>query len=1057
MQLRHIFTIGMALSYAICNAGVVNVGSGSYSDAFPGVDAAGRNAYPAGEPQVSGRAATRPIPTNDWWSSELINNHGNTIFNYPMGLQPMDNGLKMVNPVLGGAMPADSPVVIGLSGLNAQQTTVCDHSDWTVSINWSNRMTATAGMGMPFVYFEKSDNSDVVVNIGMGGARAEGNILIISGSYNGASYAVYAPSGASWQLNGGTATSNLAGKNYWSAVMFPAGADASALASDWAKYAYVFPADTRADFTYDENAGRVIAQYSVTPDVKEGSASTVLMGLLPHHYNNLQGSVNFIGTQYQCIRGQLRMAATNTFATSLRYSGVLPTIPAAQTASTGYDSAELRRLADATFTDNGLSDWTDSYNDGQLLNRLVQVARICKEIGYEAGFTRGMNLVKNHLERWLSYSQGDIAFMFYYHKPFTALLGYPAGHGQDGNINDHHFHWGYFIHAASFVEQYNPGWAANWGEMVGMLVRDAASTDRNDPMFPYLRSFSPYAGHCWANGFATIGIGNDQESTSESMQFNCSLIHWGALTGNKAVRDLGICLYTIERSATEEYWFNVNGAVASNGKALYSRIFGNAHDSDNFWGAAIEGSYGIQIYPVHAGSFYLVNHPDYARKLWNAMCNETAILSNAENGNIWYDSWIQFLSMIDPAEAVRLYNSCTQLGKKFGCSQAQTYQQVHAMAAIGVPRQDITANYPLATAFEKDGITTYAAQNYSDQTVTVRFSDGFELVCPPRKLTTGSGTSVPLPQDAYVSVTLSASTAKPGDNIDINVSIDEGDHTIVSSAIKVNGETVSTLSHRAPAARAAKPHNHQWTAPDEAGEYTVTAEATSSEGRIFTSSPMKITVTAEPTDPDIPGPVDPVDPTPGGSGCSYTGSESDGTGLYGGYTMQFTTEGSSIVIRVKYLGEYIGNVPPFIQSEGGNGFREYGQATDAGDGWYTYTIANAEQGRTYRAMMPYTAGGMAITAYHAYNPGQNCGGTTSTGEIADDLIALYPNPAHDVVTIDVPGICDVIIYSPSGAAVWSATVDTRATVEVGSWSAGIYFVRFINADGDSNVLTMIKR
>ena len=159
--------------------------------------------------------------------------------------------------------------------------------------------------------------------------------------------------------------------------------------------------------------------------------------------------------------------------------------------------------------------------------------------------------------------------------------------------------------------------------MVGMLVRDAASTDRNDPMFPYLRSFSPYAGHCWANGFATIGIGNDQESTSESMQFNCSLIHWGALTGNKAVRDLGICLYTIERSATEEYWFNVNGAVASNGKALYSRIFGNAHDSDNFWGAAIEGSYGIQIYPVHAGSFYLVNHPDYARKLWNAMCNET--------------------------------------------------------------------------------------------------------------------------------------------------------------------------------------------------------------------------------------------------------------------------------------------------------------------------------------------------------------------------------------------------------------------------------------------------
>ena len=43
------------------------------------------------------------------------------------------------------------------------------------------------------------------------------------------------------------------------------------------------------------------------------------------------------------------------------------------------------------------------------------------------------------------------------------MLGYPAGHGQDNNINDHHFHWGYFIHAAAFMEQFEPGWS-NDGE-----------------------------------------------------------------------------------------------------------------------------------------------------------------------------------------------------------------------------------------------------------------------------------------------------------------------------------------------------------------------------------------------------------------------------------------------------------------------------------------------------------------------------------------------------------------------------------------------------------------
>ena len=97
--------------------------------------------------------------------------------------------------------------------------------------------------------------------------------------------------------------------------------------------------------------------------------------------------------------------------------------------------------------------------------------------------------------------------------------------------------------------------------MVNLLVRDAASYDRNDNLFPFLRNFSPYAGHAWANGFATFPAGNDQESTSESMQFNSSLIHWGTITDNDSIRDLGIYLYTTEKTAVDEYWFDVNDQV----------------------------------------------------------------------------------------------------------------------------------------------------------------------------------------------------------------------------------------------------------------------------------------------------------------------------------------------------------------------------------------------------------------------------------------------------------------------------------------------------------------
>ena len=62
---------------------IVQVGAGSYTTTFPGVDEAGRNSYPSGEPQVSGNAIGKPVPTNDWWSKLIKENHADNLFNYP--------------------------------------------------------------------------------------------------------------------------------------------------------------------------------------------------------------------------------------------------------------------------------------------------------------------------------------------------------------------------------------------------------------------------------------------------------------------------------------------------------------------------------------------------------------------------------------------------------------------------------------------------------------------------------------------------------------------------------------------------------------------------------------------------------------------------------------------------------------------------------------------------------------------------------------------------------------------------------------------------------------
>ena len=57
------------------NSQITAVGSGGYTNSFPGTDSAGRNEYPSGTPQLSGNALNKPVPTNDWWSKLIKENH----------------------------------------------------------------------------------------------------------------------------------------------------------------------------------------------------------------------------------------------------------------------------------------------------------------------------------------------------------------------------------------------------------------------------------------------------------------------------------------------------------------------------------------------------------------------------------------------------------------------------------------------------------------------------------------------------------------------------------------------------------------------------------------------------------------------------------------------------------------------------------------------------------------------------------------------------------------------------------------------------------------------
>jgi endoglucanase Acf2 len=760
-KIRVIIALLIFIQPCYLPAQIIPVGSGSYTTQLPPADAAGRNHAPNGTPRLSGIAATKPIPTSDWWTGLLTYNDAN-LYNYPLSMRGSANGLIVGYTFLGtGAadtrqpMGPEQPLVIGVSGLSGTYPTVSNHTDWTVTASWNNsgrEFNATMGLSMPFVYCTKgsTDVASVLVNIGT--VAVQNEMLLITNSISGANFAVYAPVGSTWSQSGSTYTSTLAGKNYYSVAMLPAGANAQATADSYKQYAYVFPVNTAVSWNYNESISTVQSTFTVTTDVKEGSGSTVFMGLLPHQWAHLAaGSAQPGSVTYATVRGSMKMLAANSFVVENKFKGVLSALPNQGKYSTGFDPAALNEKIDL-LKNTSLATWTDSYNEGLVMNQLVQVAKIADQMGNTEARDKMINTVKTRLENWLKAAQGENAFVFYYDSKWTTLIGFPAGHSSDANINDHHFHYGYFISVAAAIEQFQPGWAAQWGPMINMLIKDAANPDRSSTMFPFLRHFNPYAGHAFATGLLNAEPhGNNQESSSEAMNFNASLIHWGTITGDAELRDLGIYLYSTEQTAIEEYWFDMSDRnfPANYSQMMASRVWGNGHDRNTFWTGDIAAMYGINMVPMTSSHLYLGYNKTYAQALWNDMTAKTGVLTNTANDNLWFETYWSFRAFSDPAAAVTLYNNYPNYKLKFGNSDAQTYHWLHSFNGMGTVDATVTCNYPIAAVFNKAGDKTYVAHNYGASPITVTYSDGFSMVVPARTLKTS--------KDIAVSAVLSAS------------------------------------------------------------------------------------------------------------------------------------------------------------------------------------------------------------------------------------------------------------------------------------------------------------
>lgn len=738
-------------------AETVNVGLGSYSTTLPPGEVGPQNS--SGQdilPKVSSTFSL-PVQTNDFWSSLIYpfygDPHSNVLYAHPLMVKAVGTGLRIghtpthvfaANDYL---YPWSQQLTVGVAGLASPQTKAHGYGDWTATALWADAeqtMEATFGHGLPFVFFRVSGGNAVVTPEGgfttwynQGGTLG----LTIQGRH----YGVFAPTGSTW-TGTGPLQSTLNGQDYLSIALLP---DAQpATIALFRKHAYAFVTDSRVQWEYDEAAALLQTTYTYETELMESNGTSVdqtMTALYRHQWLNTTAPLT--GYSYPSVNGQMKLYEGSTFTTELPFGGVLPALPDRG----DYNRAELLAHVQAVATES--LPVGPTYENGKAMGRFAHLVHIADQLGATAERDHFLAEIKNRLEDWFTVGGAQ---QYAYLDGWDVLTGYPSGYGADNQVNDHHFHAAYAIMSAATVAQYDSTWASqdNWGGMVNLLIRDCNNWDRTDTRFPFLRSHDAYAGHSWAAGHGDFGDGNNQESSSESMNFATAAILWGEATGQTDIRDLGVYLHATEKTAVEQYWFDVDNAVfpATYPHVAIGMVWGGKGVHSTWFGANPEFIHGINILPINGGSLYLGHHPDYV------LANYAEIV--AERGGqpiIWQDLLWEFLALADPNLALSHYFADIDYEPFDGESRAHTLHWLFNLKKMGRVETTILADTPTYAVFrDAAGDLTYVAHNAGSTDRLVTFTDGFSFTVGPRQ--TASFSTSPVDPDAPVVLLLASRT-----------------------------------------------------------------------------------------------------------------------------------------------------------------------------------------------------------------------------------------------------------------------------------------------------------
>ena len=571
-------------------------------------------------------------PTNRWFSGLVFGDQPLAVFPMPLSAALTDTGFALGLPtvtasektIMGGANP-QLQVPLG-----AAKMQVTAYDTLSVTSTYSDASGAELGsvklvQGSPFVtYTAAADQSIAVEPVFKAGATADSFTTTVDGH----EYGLVIGGGATVDAGGKVTLKSGSTMTLYGA---PDGSTADALA----KAAADPIVSTSVDHSVDGDVVKTTLNY-----VTAGGGDTVIV---PMADQAIDGGSKSTGT-YASIYGAMDVYTGSSLTTTAPVTEPSDELDLSTLSDEDKTALIAQIKTDAASIDFAASA-TDTYFGGKMLYRAANLMNLAEQLDVTDVATTLRTGLTAELTKWFDPKGCDTnaTKCFVYDDGIKSIIGQEASFGSDEE-NDHHFHYGYFLYAAALVAKDDKALADKWAPVADLLVADIASSDATAD-FPQYRNFDPYSGHAWASGSSPFADGNNQESSSESVNAWNGLAMWEKIRGNQDMYDQAVWMMSTEANSAKLYWTNADfSEFPAFTHEIAALNWGGKRDYATWFSPEPGAMLGIQLIPMGSYSTYLAGDVDKIK----------ANLAEGAPGGYgaqFGEYMVQYLALADPAAA----------------------------------------------------------------------------------------------------------------------------------------------------------------------------------------------------------------------------------------------------------------------------------------------------------------------------------------------------------------------------------------------------------------------